>query len=94
MLAKRPGFARIHTCSQVLVGYRSVGLGEAGLHVDLGGGLWEAVDEGGFFDYSQHFRPGFRNAIYFHLGGLDLYPDALATHANPEASYCIIGGSW
>ena len=22
----------------------------------------------------------FRNAIYFHLGGLDLYPDALATH--------------
>lgn len=26
-------------------------------------------------------RPRFRNAIYFHLGGLDLYPDAL-THSN------------
>ena len=24
----------------------------------------------------------FRNAIYFHLGGLDLYPDALAAHTN------------
>ena len=27
-------------------------------------------------------RERFRNAIYFHLGGLDLYPDAVATHAN------------
>jgi len=26
-------------------------------------------------------RPRFRNAIYFHLGGLDLYPDSLA-HSN------------
>jgi transposase len=26
-------------------------------------------------------RPRFRNAIYFHLGGLDLYPDSL-THSN------------
>ena len=25
-------------------------------------------------------RERFRNAIYFHLGGLDLYPDAMATH--------------
>ena len=25
-------------------------------------------------------RERFRNAIYFHLGGLDLYPDAVATH--------------
>ncbi len=25
-------------------------------------------------------RERFRNAIYFHLGGLDLYPDALAAH--------------
>ena len=24
-------------------------------------------------------RERFRNAIYFHLGGLDLYPDAVAT---------------
>ena len=28
-------------------------------------------------------RERFRNAIYFHLGGLDLYPDALAAHTNP-----------
>ena len=27
-------------------------------------------------------RERFRNAIYFHLGGLDLYPDALAAHTN------------
>ena len=27
-------------------------------------------------------RERFRNAIYFHLGGLDLYPDAVATHMN------------
>ena len=27
-------------------------------------------------------RKRFRNAIYFHLGGLDLYPDALAAHTN------------
>ena len=27
-------------------------------------------------------RERFRNAIYFHLGGLDLYPDAVATHTN------------
>ena len=27
-------------------------------------------------------RERFRNAIYFHLGGLDLYPDAPATHTN------------
>ena len=25
-------------------------------------------------------RERFRNAIYFHLGGFDLYPDAVATH--------------
>ena len=25
-------------------------------------------------------RERFRNAIYFHLGGLDLCPDAVATH--------------
>ena len=25
-------------------------------------------------------RERFRNAIYFHLGGLDLYPDSLAAH--------------
>ncbi len=38
--------ARRSTYFQVLVRYRSVGLGETGLHVGLGGGLWEAVDEG------------------------------------------------
>ena len=27
-------------------------------------------------------RERFRNAIYVHLGGLDLYPDALAAHTN------------
>ena len=27
-----------------------------------------------------HNRERFRNAIYYHLGGLDLYPDALAAH--------------
>ena len=27
-------------------------------------------------------RERFRNAIYFHLGGLDLYPNALAAHTN------------
>ena len=27
-------------------------------------------------------RERFRNAIYFHLGGLDLYPDRLVTHTN------------
>jgi transposase len=27
-------------------------------------------------------RERFRNAIYFHLGGLDLYPDAVSTHPN------------
>ena len=26
------------------------------------------------------YRNRFRNAIYFHLGGLDLYPDALGAH--------------
>ena len=28
-------------------------------------------------------RDRFRNAIYFHLGGLDLYPDSLAFHTKP-----------
>ncbi len=27
-------------------------------------------------------RERFRNAIYFHLGGLGLYPDALTAHTN------------
>ena len=27
-------------------------------------------------------RERFRSAIYFHLGGLDLYPDALSAHTN------------
>ena len=27
-------------------------------------------------------RERFRNAIYFHLGGLDLYPDTVATHTD------------
>jgi hypothetical protein len=29
-------------------------------------------------------RANFRNAIYFHLGGLDLYPEALKS-AHPKA---------
>ena len=28
-------------------------------------------------------RERFRNASCFHLGGLDLYPNTLATHTNP-----------
>jgi len=28
-------------------------------------------------------RERFRNAIYFHLGGLDLYPDSLTFHTKP-----------
>ena len=31
-----------------------------------------------------HNRTTFRNAIYFHLGGLDLYPEALKS-AHPKA---------
>ena len=32
------------------------------------------------FGYGYRNRERFRNAIYFHLGGLDLYTDGLVTH--------------
>ena len=34
-------------------------------------------------DCGYRNRERFRNAIDFHLRGLDLYPDALAAHTNP-----------
>ena len=33
--------------------------------------------------YGYRNREHFRLAIYFHLGGLDLYPDSLTLHTQP-----------